>query len=124
MKCKSGVSLWPCKMRQVPVGAPYFDGADLLIAADCAAYACREFHDRFGDGHIVLVGCVQSEGEACVEKLSRIFSENNVRSVTVVRMEVPCCGGLPRLVEEAISASGREIPRQVITLSTDGKILE
>ena len=124
MKCKSGLSLWPCKMRQVPACAPYFDGADLLIAADCAAYACREFHDRFGDGHIVLVGCAQSEREACVEKLSRIFSENNVRSVTVVRMEVPCCGGLPRLVEEAISASGREIPRQVITLSTDGKILE
>ena len=124
MKCKSGLSLWPCKMRQVPAFAPYFDGADLLIAADCAAYACREFHDRFCGGRIVLVGCAQAEAEACVGKLTRIFLENDVRSVTVVHMEVPCCSGLPRLVEEAISAGGKDVPRQVITLSTDGKILK
>jgi hypothetical protein len=108
----------------VPVHAPYFEGADLLVAADCTAYAYGSFHSDFMAGRITLIGCPKLDAGDYADKLTEILKENNVKSVTVVRMEVPCCGGLENAVKRALKASGKFIPWQVITISTDGKIIE
>ncbi len=117
------LSQWPVQLKLVPVNAPYFHGADLLIAADCTAYARADFHERFIRGRITLVGCPKLDGVDYSEKLAAILRENDMRSVTVVRMEVPCCGGLEAAVKTALQNSGRAVPCQVVTLSTDGNIL-
>ena len=120
----SRLSQWPVQIKLVPVNAPYFDGARLLIAADCTAYAYAAFHERFIKGHITLVGCPKLDSVDYSEKLTEIIRENNIKSVTVVRMEVPCCGGLENAAKRALQASGKFIPWQVVTISTDGKILD
>ena len=115
---------WPCQIKLVPVGAPYFDGADLLIAADCTAYAYGGFHNDFMKNRVTLIGCPKLDEGDYAEKLTQIISLNNIRSVRVVRMEVPCCGGLENAVKRALLASGKFIPWQITTISTDGKILD
>ncbi len=113
---------FPVQIKLAPVNAPYFDGADLLIAADCTAYAYGNFHADFMDGKITLVGCPKLDGVDYSQKLTQIFSGNSIRSVTVVRMTVPCCGGLPYAVKTAVENSGKEIPVEVVTISPDGRI--
>ncbi|MEA5142714.1 MAG: 4Fe-4S binding protein [Oscillibacter sp.] len=115
---------WPVQIKLVPLRAPYFDGAKLLVAADCAAYAYASFHRDFIRGRITLVGCPKLDGVDYSEKLTEILKQNDIQSVTVVRMEVPCCGGLELAVKNALQASGKMIPWQVVTLSVDGKILD
>ena len=121
---QSRLSQWPVQIRLVPANAPYFDGAKLLIAADCTAYAYAVFHERFIKGHITLVGCPKLDGVDYSEKLTEIIRDNDIRSVTVVRMEVPCCGGLEHAAKNALQKSGKFIPWQVVTVSTDGRILD
>ena len=118
------LSQWPCQIKLVPVHAPYFDGANLLIAADCTAYAYANFHADFMRNHITLIGCPKLDEGDYAEKLTAIIGGNNVKSVKVVRMEVPCCGGIENAVKRALQQSGKFIPWQVITVSTDGKILD
>lgn len=120
----SRLSQWPVQIKLVPVNAPYFDGTKLLIAADCTAYAYAGFHERFIKGHITLVGCPKLDSIDYSEKLTEIIKSNDIKSVTVVRMEVPCCGGLEHAVKTALQASGKLIPWQVVTISTDGRILD
>ena len=115
---------WPCQIKLVPVNAPYFENANLLIAADCTAFAYGNFHNDFMRGHITLIGCPKLDEGDYAEKLYRIISENNIKSVKVARMEVPCCGGIENAVKRALQASGKFIPWQVVTISTDGKILD
>ncbi len=115
---------WPCQIKLVPVNAPYFDGANLLIAADCSAYAYGNFHDKFIKNHITLIGCPKLDDGDYTEKLTAIIKSNNIKSVRVVRMEVPCCGGIEHAVKRALQESGKFIPWQVVTISTDGKILD
>lgn len=117
------LSQWPVQIKLVPVNAPYFDGAKLLIAADCTAYAYAAFHERFIKGHITLVGCPKLDSVDYSEKLTEIIRNNDIKSVTVVRMEVPCCGGLEQAVKSALMHSGKFLPWQVVVLSTDGHIL-
>ena len=114
---------WPCQIRLVPPDATYFDQADLLIAADCTAYAYASFHERFMRGRITLIGCPKLDGVDYAEKLAAILMHNPIKSVTVLRMEVPCCSGLSSAVDLAVAACGKEIPIQVVTISTDGKII-
>ena len=114
---------WPCQLKLVPPRAPYLDGAHLLIAADCTAYAYAAFHEDFMKGRITLIGCPKLDEGSYAPKLAQIIADNDVRSVKVVRMEVPCCGGLEYAVRTAIAASGKALPYQVITITTDGKIL-
>ena len=121
---ESRLSQWPVQIKLVPVNAPYFDGAKLLIAADCTAYAYAAFHERFMRGHITLVGCPKLDGVDYAEKLTEIIRENDVKSVTVVRMEVPCCGGLERAAVTALKNSGKFIPWQVVTVALDGRLKE
>ena len=121
---ESALAQWPCQIKLVPPHAPYFEGADLLIAADCAAYAYAGFHASFMKNHITLIGCPKLDGVDYSEKLAQILRDNNVRSVKVIRMEVPCCGGLELAVKRALQMSGKWIPWQVVTISTDGKILQ
>ena len=121
---ESRLSQWPVQIKLVPVNAPYFDGAKLLIAADCTAYAYAAFHERFMRGHITLVGCPKLDGVDYAEKLTEIIRENDVKSVTVVRMEVPCCGGLERAAVTALKNSGKFIPWQVVTVTLDGRLKE
>ena len=120
----SRLSQWPVQIKLVPVNAPYFDGAKLLIAADCTAYAYAAFHERFIRGHITLVGCPKLDSIDYSEKLTEIIRNNDIKSVTVVRMEVPCCGGLEHAAKTALQKSGKFIPWQVVTVSTDGRILD
>ena len=120
----SRLSQWPVQIKLVPTNAPYFDGAKLLIAADCTAYAYAAFHEDFIKGHITLVGCPKLDGVDYSEKLGEIIRDNDIKSVTVVRMEVPCCGGLEHAAKTALQNSGKFIPWQVVTVSTDGKILD
>jgi len=120
----SRLSQWPVQIKLVPVNALYFNGAKLLIAADCTAYAYAAFHEEFIKGRITLVGCPKLDGVDYSEKLTEIISNNDVKSVTVVRMEVPCCGGLEHAAKTALQKSGKFIPWQVVTISTDGKILD
>lgn len=124
VKPVSRLSQWPVQIKLVPVDAPYFDGAKLLIAADCTAYAYAAFHEQFIKGHITLVGCPKLDGVDYSEKLTEIIRHNDIKSVTVVKMEVPCCGGLEHSVRNALQQSGKFIPWQVVTISTDGKILD
>ena len=119
----SRLAQWPCQIKLVPVNAPYFENADLLIAADCTAYAYGSFHEDFIRNRITLIGCPKLDEGSYTEKLTSILRLNNVRSVLVTRMEVPCCGGLEYAVRQALSASGKQIPLKVVTISTDGKIL-
>ena len=120
----SRLSQWPVQIKLVPVNAPYFHGAKLLVAADCTAFACGDFHERFLKGRIVLVGCPKLDAVDYAEKLTAILSQNEIHSVTVVRMEVPCCGGLEHAVKTALQNSGKMIPWQVVTVATDGTIIE
>ncbi len=122
--CVSQLNQWPVQITLVPVNAPYFDNANLLIAADCAAYAYAGFHQEFMRGKITLIGCPKLDDGDYSEKLTAILTGNNIRSVTVVRMEVPCCGGIEHAVKTALQNAGKMIPWQVKTLSTDGQILE
>ncbi len=121
---KSRLLQWPCQIKLVPVNAPYFENANLLIAADCTAYAYGNFHDDFIRNHITLIGCPKLDEGDYAEKLTQIIANNNIKSVKVVRMEVPCCGGIENAVKRALQASGKFIPWQVVTISTDGKIIE
>ena len=115
---------WPVQIKLVPMEAPFFDGAKLLIAADCTAYAYAAFHERFIRGHITQVGCPKLDSVDYSEKLTEILRRNDIREITVVRMEVPCCGGLENAAKRALQASGKFIPWQVVTISTDGRILD
>ena len=121
---QSQLTQWPCQIKLVPVHAPYFENADLLIAADCTAFAYGNFHSDFIRNHITLIGCPKLDAGDYAEKLTQIIRDNNIRSVKIVRMEVPCCGGLENAVKRALMASGKFIPWQVVTISTDGRILD
>lgn len=121
---ESMLSQWPVQIKLVPVNAAYFDNANLLVAADCTAYAYGNFHNEFIRNHITLIGCPKLDEVDYTEKLTAILENNNIKSVTVVRMEVPCCGGIENAVKNALKASGRFIPWRVVTISTDGNILE
>ncbi len=114
---------FPVQLKLVPVSAPYFTDADLLIAADCTAYAYSDFHARFMAGTVTLIGCPKLDAVDYTQKLTQILCANDIRSITVVRMTVPCCGGLPFAVGNAVAASGKDIPLQVITVSPDGQIV-
>ncbi|MBQ8827545.1 MAG: 4Fe-4S binding protein [Clostridia bacterium] len=120
----SQLSQWPCQIKLVPVNAPYFEDANLLIAADCTAYAYGNFHNEFIRNHITLIGCPKLDEGDYAEKLTQIIANNNIKSVKIIRMEVPCCGGIENAAKRALQASGKFIPWQVVTISTDGKILE
>lgn len=120
----SMLSQWPVQIKLVPVNAPYFDGANLLVAADCTAYAYGNFHNEFVRNHITLIGCPKLDDGDYTEKLTAIIASNDIKSVTVVRMEVPCCGGIEYAVRQALQTSGKFIPWRVVTISTDGKILD
>lgn len=120
----SQLSQWPCQIKLVPVNAPYFDGAKLLIAADCTAFAYGNFHNEFIQGHVTLIGCPKLDEGDYAEKLTAIISGNDIKSVTIVRMEVPCCGGIENAAKRAMLSSGKFIPWRVVTISTDGKILD
>ena len=115
---------WPVQIKLVPVNAPYFDGANLLVAADCTAYAYGDFHSRFIRNRVTLIGCPKLDMVDYTEKLTQIIANNNIKSVTVTRMEVPCCGGIEHAVKAALQASGKFIPWQVVTISADGRILD
>ena len=120
----SQLSQWPCQIKLVPVNAPYFENANLLIAADCTAFAYGNFHNEFIRNHITLIGCPKLDEGDYADKLTQIIANNNIKSVKVVRMEVPCCGGIENAVKRALQASGKFSPWQVVTVSTDGSILE
>ena len=120
----SQLSQWPVQIKLLPVRAPYFDGANLLIAADCTAYAYGNFHQEFIRNHITLIGCPKLDEGDYAEKLTEIIKYNNIKSVTVVRMEVPCCGGIEHAVKRALQASGKMIPWSVVVISTDGRRLD
>ena len=120
----SQLSQWPVQIKLVPVNAPYFNGANLLIAADCTAYAYGNFHNEFIRKHITLIGCPKLDSIDYTDKLTAIIANNDIKSVTVVRMEVPCCGGIESAVKRALMASGKFIPWRVVTVSTDGRILD
>lgn len=115
---------WPVQIKLAPVQAPYFDGAHLLVAADCAAYACGNFHEEFMRGKVTLIGCPKLDGVDYSEKLTEIIRQNGIKSLTIVRMEVPCCGGLEHAAVTALKQSGKFLPWQVVTLSTSGRKLE
>lgn len=114
---------WPCQIKLLPVNAPYFAGADLLIAADCTAFAYANLHAEFMKGKITLIGCPKLDEADYSEKLTAILRQNEVRSVTVLRMEVPCCGGLAMAAKKAAQECGKELPFQVVTVSIDGTIM-
>ena len=121
---QSRLSQWPVQIKLAPVNAPYFNGANLLVAADCSAYAFGDFHNRFIKNRITLIGCPKLDDTDYSEKLTAILKLNSIKSVTVVRMEVPCCGGIENAVKTALKNSGKMIPWQVVTISTDGKTLD
>ncbi|MBQ8300909.1 MAG: 4Fe-4S binding protein [Clostridia bacterium] len=120
----SQLNQWPVQIKLVPVNAPYFDNANLLIAADCSAYAYGNFHNEFIKNHITVIGCPKLDEGNYSEKLTQIIANNNIKSVKIVRMEVPCCGGIEYAAKESIKNSGKFIPWSVVTISTDGKIIE
>lgn len=120
---KSQLRQWPVQIKLVPVKAPYFQNANLLIAADCAAYAYGNFHNEFIRNRITVIGCPKLDLVDYTEKLTEILRQNEIQSVTVVRMEVPCCGGIEMAARRAMEASGKRIPWQVVTVSTDGALL-
>ena len=120
----SQLTHWPVQIKLVPVNAPYFEGSKLLIAADCSAYAYGNFHNDFIKGHTVLIGCPKLDAVDYTEKLTQIIKNNNIKSVTVTRMEVPCCGGLENAVKNALMNSGKFIPWNIVTISSDGRIID
>ena len=119
----SQLTNFPVQIKLAPVNAPYFDGADLLIAADCTAYAYGNFHNRFMKNRVTLIGCPKLDGVQYAEKLSQIFALNNIRSITLTRMTVPCCGGLAFAVKTALEQCGKKIPLTIVTISPDGQIV-
>lgn len=121
---ESELSQWPVQIKLVPVRAPYFEGANLLVAADCTAYAYGNFHAKFIRNRVTLIGCPKLDEGDYAEKLTAILQNNEIKSLTVVRMEVPCCGGIENAAKRALQASGKFIPWQVITIRTDGSILD
>lgn len=121
---QSQLSQWPVQIKLVPINAPYFDGANLLIAADCTAYAYADFHNKFIRNHVTLIGCPKLDSVDYTDKLTAIITNNDIKSVTVVRMEVPCCGGIENAAKRALQASGKFIPWRIVTISTDGRILD
>lgn len=121
---ESELNQWPVQIKLVPVNAPYFNNANLLVAADCTAYAYADFHRKFIKNRITLIGCPKLDMLDYSEKLAEIIRNNNIKSVTVVRMEVPCCGGIEHAVKTALQNSGKLIPWQVVVISPDGKIIE
>ena len=120
----SRLAQWPCQIKLVPTEAPFFDGAKLLIAADCTAYAYANMHEEFMRGKVTIIGCPKLDAVDYSEKLTEIIRNNDIKSVTIVRMEVPCCGGLQRAAENALRNSGKFIPWQVVTISRDGNVLD
>ena len=120
---QSQLGQWPCQIKLVPVNAPYFNGAKLLIAADCTAYAYANIHQEFMKGKITIIGCPKLDDIDYSEKLTQIIAENDIQSVTILRMEVPCCGGLEHAAKQALQNSGKFIPWQVVTFSIDGRIM-
>jgi ferredoxin len=120
----SQLKQWPVQIKLAPVNAPYFDGANLLVAADCTAYAYVNFHNEFIQGRITLIGCPKLDEGDYTEKLTAIIKNNNIKSVTVVRMEVPCCGGIENAAKRALMASGKFIQWRVVTVTTDGRLVE
>ena len=120
---QSQLSQWPCQIKLVPVNAPYFNGAKLLIAADCTAYAYANIHQEFMKGKITIIGCPKLDDIDYSEKLTQIIAGNDIQSVTILRMEVPCCGGLEHAAKQALQNSGKFIPWQVVTFSIDGRIM-
>jgi len=123
-KARSRLMQWPVQIKLVPVRAPYFDGANLLIAADCAAYAYGNFHEEFIRNRITIIGCPKLDEGDYTEKLTAIIANNDIKSVTIVRMEVPCCGGIENAAKRAILASGKFLPWRVVTVTTDGRLIE
>ena len=121
---RSRLRQWPVQIKLAPVNAPWFDGAKLLVAADCTAYAYANFHQDFIKGRITLVGCPKLDAVDYSDKLTEILKHNDIRSITVVRMEVPCCGGIEQAVKKALLNSGKLIPWDVVIVSTDGRILD
>ena len=120
----SQLSQWPVQIKLVPVNAPYFDGANLLIAADCTAYAYSDFHNEIIRGRIALRGCPKLDEGDYAEKLTEIIKNNDIKSVTIVRMEVPCCGGIENAAKRALQSSDKFIPWRVVTITTDGRAVE
>ena len=120
----SRLAQWPIQIKLLPIEAPFYDGAKLLIAADCTAFSRADFHERFMRGHITMIGCPKLDEGDYAEKLTEIIRRNDIREVTVIRMEVPCCGGLQRAAETALRNSGKFIPWQVVTLGRDGNIID
>ena len=120
----SQLAQWPCQIKLVPTRAPYFQGAKLLIAADCTAYAYANVHQEFMRGKVTIIGCPKLDAVDYTDKLTEIIANNDIQSVTVLRMEVPCCGGLEQAAIQALRASGKFIPWQVVTFSVDGRILD
>ncbi len=120
----SQLQQWPVQIKLIPVNAPYFNGANLLVAADCSAYAYGNFHNEFIRNHVTLIGCPKLDEGDYTEKLTRIIANNDIKSVTVTRMQVPCCGGIENAVKRALQQSGKFIPWRIVTISTDGRILD
>ncbi len=120
---QSRLAQWPCQIKLVPINAPFFEGAHLLIAADCTAYAFASMHETFMKGRITIIGCPKLDSVDYSEKLAQILYYNNIKDITVVRMEVPCCGGLEMATQRALEASGKEIPLKVYTVSLNGHLL-
>ena len=120
----SRLAQWPCQIKLVPTQAPFFDGAKLLIAADCSAYAYANMHEEFMRGKTTIIGCPKLDDIDYSEKLTEIIANNDIKEVTIVRMEVPCCGGLEMAAKKALQESGKFIPWQVVTISRDGRILD
>ena len=120
----SRLGQWPCQIKLLPTEAPFYNGAKLLIAADCTAYAYANMHEDFMKGKITVIGCPKLDAIDYSEKLTDIIRNNDIKNVTIVRMEVPCCGGLQRAAENALRNSGKFIPWQVVTISRDGRILD
>ena len=123
-RTRSCLAQWPCRIAMVPPHAPYLDGANLLVAADCSAFAYSNFHQEFMRKHITLIGCPHADKEELAEKLALILKENNIQSLKLIRLDTSCCNELEQAVTKAVRQSGKRIPRQVITISTDGKILD
>lgn len=120
---QSCLSQWPVQIKLVPVNAPYFDNCNLLIAADCTAFAYGDFHNKFIKNRITLIGCPKLDMTDYSEKLSEILRLNNINTITVTRMQVPCCGGIENAVKNAVIKSGKNIPVEVVTITPDGNIL-
>lgn len=123
IETQSQLAQWPCQIKLMPLQSPYYQEADLLIAADCTAFAYASFHDRYMRGKVTVIGCPKLDAVDYTEKLASIIALNDIRSVTICRMEVPCCGGLERAAENALAASGKNLPIEVVTFSVRGEVL-